>query len=368
MALDLPEQIPELSPEDKINMKLDDIIKYEKMRLGISHNMQHKRRPFQYRRYKSQNWRLRGNGPNTPRFRRWNRNKWNDRVGKIKAFLERKWRSAPLNSVFHRLSWNAGREAANSKLYCAKTYRRPQLGFFPFRRKKIFQQRPFHQGPNRLRDLMARARQYRMDNGLNIQPGNVQTLTEVNIKKLSEALGGQITEVKEEQSETGTSFTIHTVNTCPFPVNGFYTPNQMGLPRFPRTINGSRNSMFSYSNQLDPSLMQSDYNFTQRPNFAMRSNIGMGVMGSYANQQQIFRNETSSPWVEYSSNGTEIFEGGQQEDYTSPMIKYQNGVRNLTMERDTPNFFSEEEMPALTQHVNPSYLNGGQTQLFQQSF
>ncbi|KAE8749411.1 hypothetical protein FOCC_FOCC003925 [Frankliniella occidentalis] len=193
--------------DNRLKLFADDIIRIEGKKLPISHNL-YKRKPFyknfrrnhykrfyRKRRYLSQNWRLRSNGPGSAPGRY-----------KLRAFLERKWRTTPYNSVFHRLGYNS---VAKAKLWEARNYTRPNT----YRKWMPHVQRD----PHRLQKLYASQRHYTSKNILQIDPSElppssepVKPLNKINLAQLRDILGGQITQVAEATSETGTVTTTIT--------------------------------------------------------------------------------------------------------------------------------------------------------------
>lgn len=238
-----PGELAPLPPEVKINMKLDDIIKHEKKMAAVSHNLQFSsgrrnfknqgnrrrnypyRRPFFYkRRFRSQNWRLGYNGPNVPNQVNRRRQQW--------AFLNRMRQNAPRNSVFHRLGWTPAQQAASYKVGQAKGYR-PYNQQFQFQKRLMGQSKP---DPDRFRKLLASRKHYSGCHGISQEDlesynsnQQVQPLSAINLQKLSQALGGNITSYKQEQSDAGTVITTITKasNSSVLGSHAFLNPNQM---------------------------------------------------------------------------------------------------------------------------------------------
>ncbi|XP_034235388.1 uncharacterized protein LOC117641832 [Thrips palmi] len=266
--MDVDEEMPPLPPEVKINMKLDDIIKYEKMKAGVSHNLQfkfgggrkfrgesrkfrgegRKFRPYFKPRYRSQNWRLGCNGPNTPRFRRYQSGY--QRMGRLRAFLERKWKTTPMNSVFQRLGRNPLLESAKAKVWNARNYYRPIRPHFSF--LKRFNLKHDRHDPNRAKKLSQSYQYYssKMGDGLGdmINNCNESTLDEVKIEKLSEAIGGQVTRVEREELEAGIVVTTITSQ----------------VPTANDTMNNSFNDRTMINPYYDGSVANSNYSFANR--------------------------------------------------------------------------------------------------------
>lgn len=332
-----PSTLPDLPPEMKINMKLDDIIKYEKMKAGVSHNLQFSRgqyrnsrkkfKPYFRRfRYRSQNWRLRGNGPNTPRYRQ---QSYAQQRNKIKAFLERKRSTAPFNSVFHRLGWNSLHESARAKVWRARHYFRPQRPSFAF---KKFGPKTQHD-PDRARKLIQSAQFYRQRTGDGLGDLTeeceipVQTLTEVNLSRLNEALGGTITSVTEEPSINGEIVTRITRSTSSV-ISGPYNHG-----------NGMSNLGYNYGSAMNTRLNQA-YGMNRMESATMNN---MPMMNGYGNMASEPLNQ-GYPNSAYSGRSNSMFNGRNNSMYSersdtsfeerrNPMSdaypNYGNGLNNL---------------------------------------
>lgn len=276
-----------IPPEIKINMALDDIIRIEGKKLPISHNL-YKRKPFyknfrrnhykrfyRKRRYLSQNWRLRSNGPGSAPGRY-----------KLRAFLERKWRTTPYNSVFHRLGYNS---VAKAKLWEARNYTRPNT----YRKWMPHVQRD----PHRLQKLYASQRHYTSKNILQIDPSElppssepVKPLNKINLAQLRDILGGQITQVAEATSETGTvTTTITRVASFDSRSDSNFSLNSNSYSNF-----NSNNSNFNFSensicqeptqNKLFNYLNSGRQNFANSMNNSVQNQFPMGGSFSLRNQ------------------------------------------------------------------------------------
>jgi len=292
-------ELPELDAVDKINMKLDDIIKYEKMKAGVSHNMQFNRmpkKPWFKPKYKSQNWRLRRNGPNTPRLKFAYRNR------NVKAFLERKWRTAPSHSVFHRLGWTPAQTAARSKLWFAVNYRRPQLRNC-FRTNFYKRPQPSND-PNRFKKMIASANYYHRFNGL----GNVtesQSLNAVNLEQLNEVLGGHICSVKENKlSDDVSEVTITRINT-PIIHNGIGTNRMLFNNMYDNGLLNPVSKVMPSTSYYHQRVMGNDQQLQRRTDYmpplvmsGSASNTPLVMSGSASNSPLVMSGSASnSPLV-----------------------------------------------------------------------
>lgn len=228
-----------------------------------------------------------------------------------------------MNSVFHRLGWTPAQSAARSKLWFARNFSRPQRTF-PFRRSYF---NTAQHDPNRASKLKFAFRRYQQNNGLehlhSCKPS--QPLNEVNLERLKEALGGEITSIKEEQSDAGSVVTITRADPPVYQQPAFHPSGSYFNPYY----NYNRNN-------LNQSIMYYNQMGLRNPAFQMPYSSMTNQMTMSTGYPRAFSHVDNH----VMGNMTSLNQRQVPNNYYSTQLNNRNGMM-------TPNSINNDDMPPL---------------------